>query len=286
MVPRAPKTKEQVLQEISNEILDEYMLDMSGLCKPHTSITRKKLTRLLDKAEKHKEGNYADYHYIYALMHTVLLEYGKALNKYKTALNIAPNDVTILSNYAALLLETHNYKEAAKILEDLILNYKVYDETIMNNFYRIILDTLDFSLLDKFRKDEKVQSYLGQVYELQSLHENLSLIDISIDEYRKFMRLLTDFICRRTRQSFKPRFTINRGLDRNLKIEIFLNVNVDQASQLDSEFQSILLDYVFEHDCFDFLGKFIVFFRQLNSRYDGIEKPDALFLGMNEELIA
>ena len=46
------------------------------------------------------------------------------------------------------------------------------------------------------------------------------------------------------------------------------------------------MDYVFENDRHNLLGKFSVVLKQLESRYDGTENPEALYLGVNEELVA
>ena len=91
---------------------------------------------------------------------------------------------------------------------------------------------------------------------------------------------------KRTRQQFIPRFSIDNGLDRHLKIEVFLNINTQEAAELNSEFTTYFVDYIFDKERHDLSGKFLVFFKQQKSRYDGTESPDALYLGINEELVA
>jgi|26BtaG_2_1085354.scaffolds.fasta_scaffold04969_3 hypothetical protein len=275
-----PKTKEDALDNISNEILDKYLLNKSGL----HAFSECELKKYLDKAEDNKAGNYATYHYIHALVYTVKYQYKNAEYSYKVALQNDSSDLTILSNYTTLLIEMNKYAEAYEIAKDLIRHHKFYKEALMNNLYRIALSTLELSYLEDFADDEIVIGYLKGTEEFLRLREDLSSIEVSVSEYTEFMELLSKFVLQETRQNFRPRFSIDNGLDRNLKIELFLDINADEAVYLDSKFTDFFVDYVFDNNRHDLLGKFVIFFRQDKNRYDGTEDPEALYLGVHEEI--
>lgn len=282
MASRQPRTKEEILTDIINNIVGTSLENQSGIY----SINRLKIRGYLNEAEKNKAGGYADYHYIRALISTVEGKLKDAKYSYSVALKNEPNNLVILGNYVTLLVDMNEYEEAKAILEKLMLESKLYDSSVINSICRIALNTLDTDFLKKFTGNKVATEDTDLVMHLDKLKEDIDLISISLEEYTEFLGLVSSFVLKHTRQNLSPRFSVNNGLDRNLKIELFLNINGDEASYLNTEFTSYFVDYVFDNDRHDLLGKFMVFFKQQASRYDGTENPDALYLGMNEELVA
>lgn len=277
-----PEEKEKVLDDISNEILNKYFESQSGLY----SVDKSDIRKYLKVADENKSGNYATYHYIHALVFLIKLQYENAKKSFMTAIRNAPNDIIILGNYSALLVDMEEYDEAYELIKKLIKHHKVYDAAIMNNLYRMALNNLDVSYFEDFADDNIVTGYLQLTKQFVELRDDIDKVGISLEEYTEFMKILSRFVLNKTRQNFKPRISIVNGLDKHLTVEIFLNINLEEASYLDSEFTECFMDYVFEKDRYDLLGKFVVFFRQEKNRYDGTEHPDALYLGMDEELTA
>lgn len=282
MAPRQPMTKQDVLINLARDIVSTSLEGQSGLY----SINRLKIQGCLNKAEKNKTGDYAYYHYIRALVSTVEGKLKEAKYSYCVALKNDSNNVVILGNYATLLVDMKEYEEAKFVLEKLVLELNFYAPSVINSICRIALNTLDTDFFNKITGNEIAAEDVDLVRDLEKLKEDIDLIYISLEEYTEFLGLVSSFTLYHTRQNLAPRFSINNGLDRNLKIEVFLNVNADEASYLNMEFTTYFVDYVFDNDRHDLLGKFIVFFKQEKSRYDGTENPDALYLGMNEELVA
>jgi len=60
---------------------------------------------------------------------------------------------------------------------------------------------------------------------------------------------------------FDFRISIKNGLDQYLKMEVFIDVNVEDIVKLNSEFDSFFIDYAIEQDSLDMLGKFLVAFK-------------------------
>ena len=148
------------------------------------------------------------------------------------------------------------------------------------------LVTLDTSYYESSNVISTINGWNDIVDYIKRIKNDIYEIDVSSDEYTEFMKQLELFVFVKTRQMAAYRLSIENGLDRYLKIEIFLDINADEASYLNSEFTTYFVDYVFEKDRHDLLGKFVVFFKQNESRNDGTENSNALYLGMNEELVA
>ncbi|WP_010200470.1 hypothetical protein [Psychrobacter sp. PAMC 21119] len=282
MAPRQPKTKQDILTDIINDIVSTSLESQSGLY----SVNNLKVQKYLNGAEKNKAGNYADYHYICALVSTVEGKLREADYSYCVAMKIDSSNIVVLGNYATLLVDRNKYRKAKVILERLMIESKLYDSSVINSIRRIAINTLDTGFLNKFAGSKFAEEDTGLVMHLDKLKKDINLISISLEEYTEFLGLVSSFVLQNTRQNFNPRFSINNGLDRNVKIEVFLNINADEASYLNTEFTTYFVDYVFDNDRHELLGKFVVFFKQEKSRYDGTENPDALYLGMNEELVA
>lgn len=279
MAPRQPQTKQDILMDIARDIVKTSLEGQSGIY----SVNRGKIRGYLNKAEKNKVGDYAYYHYIRALVSTVEGKLEEAKYSYCVALRNDSNNVVILGNYATLLVDMREYEEAKFVLEKLVLELNFYAPSVINSIRRIALNTLDTDFVNKIAGNGVA---VNMVMDLEKLKKDIDLISISLGEYTEILGLVSSFVLQHTRQNISTRLSVNNGLDRNLKIEVFLDVNVDEASYLNMEFTTYFVDYMFDNERYDLSGKFLVFFKQLASRYDGTENPDALYLGMNEELVA
>lgn len=282
MAPRQPKTKQDVLTDIARNIVSTSLEDQSGLY----SINKLRIRGYLNEAEKSKTGDYAYYYYIRALISTVEGNLKEAKYNYCVALKNDSNNVVILGNYATLLVDMEEYEEAKIVLEKLVVDSNFYAFGVINSICRIALNTLDTDFLNKFTGGKADVEDTDLIMHLEKLKEDIYLISISLEEYTEFLGLVSSFVLQHTRQNPSLRFSVNNGLDRNLKMEVFLDVNGNEASYLNTEFTTYFVDYVFDKDRHDLMGKFLVFFKQQASRYDGTENPDALYLGMNEDLVA
>lgn len=282
MTPHQPRTKQDVLTDIARDIVSTSLEDQSGLY----SMNRLRIRGYLKGAERNKDGDYAYYHYICALISTVEGKLKQAKHSYCVALKNSSNNVVILGNYATLLVDMEEYEEAKTILEKLVMESNFYAPSVINSIRRIALNTLDADFLNKFTGGKADAEDTDLIMHLEKLKEDIDIISISLEEYTEFLGLVSSFALQHTRQNIDPRFSVNNGLDRNLKMEVFLDVNGDEASYLNTEFTTYFVDYVFDNDRHDLMGKFLVFFKQQASRYDGTENPDALYLGMNEDLVA
>jgi len=286
MATLQPKTKQEILNDISNGILNNYLEGMSGLCR----LSTKEFNKYLKQADANKSGDFAMFHYIHALIYTAQHKYEDAHGKYVAALRINSSNVAILNNYATLLIDLCRYDKAFEIVNKLMKLYNLNGDVTINSLIRLSVRTLNTSYLDEISEGkvtpEIYQTKLKLCEQIIALKRDIQEIGISNEEYTEYFEFLSKFVLNETNQTFHPRFTIDNGLDGQLNIEVFLDINSKEVSYLDSEFRSLYLDYIFDNERQNLLGKFVVFFRQKKNRYDGTDNLDALYLGMNKELVA
>lgn len=282
MAPRQPKTKEQALNSLLMEIVKGYLLDQKGIVSVNSFL----LQGFVKRAEVNKEGGLEVHYLIKALINVLQGNMDVAEREFAKALLIAPNDPVILTNYSVLLGFLNKNADANKILIKLIKDFSFSDRRMLHHILFNSIPDLEPMYLEEANEYFQTSEMNGDIDDLISLKEDLQKIDVSLSEYQEVMGLLRPMVNKKTRQQFIPRFSIDNGLDKYLKIEVFLDVSTEEASELNSEFFSIFMDYVFENDRHNLLGKFAILIKQLESRYDGTENPDALYLGMNEELVA
>ena len=282
MAPRQPKTKEKALNSLVNEIIEGHLLDQKGI----VTVNNFALQGFLKRAEENKEGGLDSYYLVKALVNVIKGRLSTAEGEFEKALRLSPNNPVILINYSVVLRLLNKNDEANKILIKVIKEFKFVESSMLNNILFNSIPDLETKYIQELAQYLETDQMNGVIDNLISLKKDLQEIDISLSEFQEVINLLRSMVNRLTRQQFIPRFSINNGLDRNLKIEVFLDVNVDEASYLNTEFTTNFVDYIFDNDRHDLSGKFLVFFKQQKSRYDGTENPDALYLGMNEELVA
>jgi len=282
MAPRQPKTKEKALNSLVNEIIEGHLLDQKGI----VTVNNFALQGFLKRAEENKEGGLDSYYLVKALVNVIKGRLSTAEGEFEKALRLSPNNPVILINYSVVLRLLNKNDEANKILIKVIKEFKFVESSMLNNILFNSIPDLETKYIQELAQYLETDQMNGVIDNLISLKKDLQEIDISLSEFQEVINLLRSMVNRLTRQQFIPRFSINNGLDRNLKIEVFLDVNVDEASYLNTEFTTYFVDYIFDNDRHDLSGKFLVFFKQQKSRYDGTENPDALYLGMNEELVA
>ena len=281
MTTRQPKTKADALADTANIMLDKYFHNQRNIC----THNKRELASILDSAEDNKKADYALFHFIKALRYVVLGNFKEAVNSYEATLRIPHSHLGIISNYATTLIILGKPERAKEVIIK-CLNETFHSVLSLEYFANIIelylLSTLDENLMQHTgnMKDTILDKYLN-ILELKS---DLTEIDISIRDYQEFTAILIKFVFDKTRQIYQPRFSVDNGLDKQLNIEVFLDINSEEASYLDSEFKDTYLDYVFDNERYDLLGKFVVFFRQKKNRKDGTKNPEAFYLGMNKEL--
>lgn len=282
MAPRQPRTKEEALNLLLMEIVKGYLLDQKGIVSASSFL----LQGFLKRAEANKEGGLEVYYLIKALINVLQGNFNVAEREFTKALRIAPNDAIVLTNYSVLLGFLNKNDDANKILIKLVKDFNFFNKGMLYNILFNSIPDLEPIYLQEVTEHLQTDEMNDAIDGLILLKRDLQKIDISLLEYQEIIGLLRPMVNERTRQQFIPRFSIDNGLDKYLKIEVFLDINREEASELNSDFFDIFMDYVFENDRHNLLGKFAVVIKQWNSRYDGTENPDALYLGMNEELVA
>lgn len=286
MTLRPKKSKQEVLSSVLGDIIDEFFSKQRGIVAPATNTS---LKAYLKKADESKEGGPSIYYLIKALAEMAKGNVQAAEKFCSNATRLDPNHPTIMANYATILYLLGRHKEVKEIVKELFDEKNVSpkgDSAVSTNLMHSSLVTLDTSYYESSNVISTINGWNDIVTYIKRIKDDLHEVDISSNEYTEFMEQLELFIFVKTRQMAAYRLKIENGLDRYLKIEVFLDINADEASYLNSEFTTHFVDYIFDNDCHHLLGKFVVFFKQEKNRYDGTENPDSLYLGMNEDLVA
>ncbi|KRG34230.1 MULTISPECIES: tetratricopeptide repeat protein [unclassified Psychrobacter] len=286
MTIRPKNSKQEILSNVLSDIIDEFFSQQRGIVIPATNII---LKDYLKKADENKEGGPSIYYLIQALAEMAKGNIQAAEKFCSNATRLDPNHPTIMSNYATILYLLGRHEEVKKIVKKLFDEKNVSpkrDSAVSTNLMHSSLVTLDTSYYESSNAISTINGWNDVVDYIKRIKNDLHEVDISSNEHTEFMEQLELFLFVKTRQMAAYRLSIENGLDRYLKIEVFLDINADEASYLNSEFTTHFVDYVFDKDRHDLLGKFVVFFKQNESRHDGTENSDALYLGMNEELVA
>ena len=286
MTLRPKKSKQDVLTDILHDMISEYFSNQKGIVLPATNSS---LKAHLDKAERNMQGAPAIYYLIRGLAEMAKGNITATEKHFNNALKLDPSHPTIMSNYATILYLLKRYTKVKEIVRQLFEEKNVSPKggsAVHTNLMHSSLVTLDTNYYDSSKVIESIDDWSDVVTSIKKIKVDINEVDISTAEYTEFLGELELFVFSKTRQMATYRLSVENGLDRYLKIEIFLDINVDEAAYLNSEFTTRFVDYVFDNERHDLLGKFVVFFKQEKSRYDGTKNPDALYLGMNEELVA
>lgn len=289
MITRQPQNKEKILIDVANDLIHKLHAQEGLINFDNIALRRSKVA-----ADKNKEGDFALYYCILSLIETTKANFTEAKRLYDNAMKIDQGRMDILPNYVSLLYRLSELEQTIEKSTEYLKANKSCNTTFMKLIYSSFFLLQSEPLITQTREfvpcSPDGKSLLETSKELIMIIDQIKIdiesIDISVKEYSEFMALLNKFYSMKSHADFDFRIGIKNGLDQYLKTEVFIDVNVEDIVRLNSEFDSFFIDYAIEHDCLDMLGKFLVAFKLKNSRYDGTDNPESLYIGVNEEMVA
>lgn len=264
MAPRQPKTKEDALIDIGNELI-KTLRSSKGLL----TIDTPKLKKLSTEAQKNKDGDPAKYWAINSFISMLKGDYSNAYKHYKNAWILNSNSFELMLNYPALLFRLNYFEELqTKTLGYLKQNPNVnqFLTQLVNTSY-ILLDTEVLSeALDVFKaRDEldRIISYKGSeaINFIPKFKDMLNEIELEKNDYVESMMFLNSFISKNTLESYISRLSVELNNDEFVRVEVFFEITSEQALHLNKEFDDCYIKYSMEEEAFDRLSKFIVYFK-------------------------
>lgn len=289
MVTRQPQNKEQILIGVANDLIHSLHAQKGLISFDNTALKNSKRI-----ADKNKEGDFALYYCVLSLIETTKANFTEAKRLYDNAMKIDQGRMDILPNYVSLLYRLSELEQTVERATEYLKTNKSCDTTFIKLVYSsffllqsapLITQSKEFIPCSPNGKD-LLETSKELIMIIDQIKIDIESIDISVKEYSEFMALLNKFYSMKSHAEFDFRISIKNGLDQYLKMEVFIDVNVEDIVKLNSEFDSFFIDYAIEQDSLDMLGKFLVAFKLKNSRYDGTENPESLYIGVNEEMVA
>jgi tetratricopeptide (TPR) repeat protein len=282
------KTKEEELLDLGNNLI-MHLRESSGLLKPDPFYVKK----MMNSAEKNKEGDYAVYWCILSLLESVNTNYDKAKAFYDKAFKIDKGRHDLRSNYIALLFKLSKFED---VFEQGINHLKVdssceytFSRILRSSYFTLNTDSLNEAIslfepksaISKEVKSEGIEA----IENILSLARDIESIGVSSSEYKVFTSFLNKFNSKKSHEEAKIRFSIENRFDQFVRVESFLTINSKQAVDLNAEFDSLFIEYALNNDCLNSIGSFVTYFKSCEDIDDGRENPHAVYNNTNRSLV-
>lgn len=298
MAPRQPRTKDQAIDEIRNQIISKYLeTTTSGLINPNDFFLSSAERRL--KALKPSNGNANDfisYYATLAILEAAKGRFNRAKELYLKAISLNLNSSSHFSNYNNILMRTCDFEEAQEGIEN---HFKKGGEKydLLFNLYTCGLRNLDFRSFDRVYNEIKSKDVLSKTTkrdlellydfsrQLQRMPDDLASINVSIDTFSEFFDLLYGFHAKNLYDQFNVRFQIENEDEQYVVVEVFVKATTEELVALTIQFEDVLVRYAVKHGRSDILSKFLVYYKNKEMTQEELNYRSSIYLGMNEGLV-
>lgn len=298
MAPRQPRTKEQAIDEIRNQIISKYLeTTTSGLTNPNDFFLISAERRL--KALKPSNGDANDfisYYATLAILEAAKGRFSQAKELYLKAISLNLNSSSHFSNYNNILIRTCDFEEAQEGIEN---HFKKGGEKydLLFNLYTCGLRNLDFRSFDRVYNEIKSKDVLSKTTkrdlellydfsrQLQRMPDDLASINVSIDTFSEFFDVLYGFHAKNLYDQFNVRFQIENEDEQYVVVEVFAKATTEELVALTIQFEDVLVRYAVKHGRSDILSKFLVYYKNKEMTQEELNYRSSIYLGMNEGLV-
>ncbi|UNK04389.2 hypothetical protein MN210_08475 [Psychrobacter raelei] len=285
MAPRQPKTKEDALIDIGNELIN-LLTESKGLEEPDYS----QLDNLKAEAYKNLDGGPAKYWAILSFIESLKLNYTAAYSCYQKAWKLGKDNRELMVNYPALLFRMNRFdelfSEAKRYLRSYPSMYQPIVHLLATSYLLLDTDELEAALELFQEKDEAECSLVRQsrvvINAVPKVIDNLNEIDLDTEVYVDSMKYLNGFISSKTLETYHLRISIEDKYDQFVRVEVFLEITPKQAIELNKQFDSSFIEHVIISENLSALEKFIVYFKPID---DNQNKIESAFVLDNKELL-
>lgn len=278
MVSARQQSKHDQVDSIINNLLDNHVKKNDALLrdpKAFSVISAEKNIEKLLAPENNDDA--AIYYATKGIIYAIKGQYVMAKDSYERATRLQPNSPVFFSNYSNVLISGGFFEKAKEQLES-YFSKGGSDYTLLKNLFFISAYDLDFSLYKKYFNhiEEKKLSlpykdYLDKLYtsinSFDSLVEDLVDLDISIELYSEFYKLLSVFYSKRLYGNIDYIFQSDYD-DKNLNCKIYTNLSDEQVLKLTSEFEEYIVNYAIRNENSKLLSKFVLFFENESNPFE------------------
>lgn len=282
-----PKTQEEVLTDLIGEVVSA----ISQAAKLGTlDIDNFFVKRVLLQAEKIKQANWSIYYELLAYIEMYKRNFKKANQYLDNALKLNSSNITALVNRQRILMNLGCFDEVEKwILE----NYRYNDIDLYSaqSMFHIAVANLDFTNFMKYYDNSynklslimDVKEIANHFPNYDELAKDIECIGLNKALFKQAMIFIYTFHRQITHEAYQPYFKIDTSDIPTLIVEMFLNIDVDTAIELTSNFEEAFVDFALEQDNMDLLRKFSVFIKPSSLLDSNKEYP--VYAGINKNWV-
>lgn len=287
MSAHIPKTQEEVLTGLIAEVVSAIL----QAAKLGTlDIDNFFVKRVLLQAEKVKQANWSIYYELLAYIEMYKRNFKKANQFLDNALKLNSSNITALVNRQRILMNLGCFDEVEKwILE----NYRYDDIDLYSaqSMFHIAVANLDFRNFMKYYENSynklslvmDVKEIANHFPNYDELAKDIECIGLNKALFKQAMIFIYTFHRQITHEAYQPYFKIDTSDIPTLIVEMFLNIDVDTAIGLTSDFEEAFVDFALEQDNMDLLRKFSVFIKPSSLLDSNKEYP--VYAGINKNWV-
>lgn len=298
MAPRQPRTKDQAVDEIRNQIISKYLeTSTAGPINPNDFFLISAERRLKDlKPTSANANDFISYYATSAILEAAKGRFNRAKELYLKAINLTLDSNIHLSNYNTILTRNCDFEEAQKDIEDhFVKGGEKYD--LLFNLYTCNLRSLNFESFNLFYNEirskdvlsKKTKSDLDLLYsfsrQLQFIPDDLATINVSTEMFSEFFDVLYGFHAKNLYDQFNVRFRIENEDEQYVIVEVFVKASTAESVALTVQFEDTLVKYAVKHERSDILSKFLVYYKSKEMTQEEFDYRSNIYLGMNEGLV-
>lgn len=206
-------------------------------------------------------------------------KYPQAKIEYNKVIKLAPKFGDHFSNYNTVLVGAGDFGIAKADLEEYFSNGGKDFELLLNLFSCCCWE-LEFASFQKYYESVRGKDVLSlgvkgalefhyqYVEQWESLRDDLYSVGISKSLYSEFYKLLNVFHDKYLYGSLRIRFEIDNDEDQCLVVDVYAGISNSEALKLTSKFESYMVEYAVANNKRQLLSKFLVFFKDKNTRQE------------------
>ena len=296
MAPRQPRTNEQAIDEIRNQIISKYLeTSTAGLINLNDFFLNSSERRLKD-LKPTNANDFISYYATLAILEAAKGRFSRAKELYLKSINLNLDSNAHLSNYNTILTRGCDFEEAQKDIENHFLKGgEKYD--LLFNLYICNLRNLNIETFNLFYNEirfkdvlsKKTKKDLELLYDfslqLQTMSDDLATINVSTAMFSEFFNILYGYHAKKVYDQFNVRFQIENDDEQYVIVEVFVKASVSDLVALTTQFEDTLVKYAVKHERSDILSKFLVYYKSKEMTQEEFDDRSKIYLGMNEGLV-
>lgn len=268
MATKQRLTKAQVLAKLINELILAL--------NPVNNIGLIDLSLVpLDRIQKNAKDCISEapsyYYQLLGLIEAYKANYSQSDKYFKNAIQLNKSDLDIQLNHLNIRLILGHTKE----VKDWILkNYPINEIDIyaLHKLFLVSMFDLDFTDFNRYYYASKSSLVMGDAIKnlfegshyFDTLLKDLEKINVNKQDFKDVLLFVYHFYSIHTHAYFEPIFRIDDKYTHSLIVNIYMNVDIETAIDLTSDFEDAFVNFAIEKNRNNYLSQFSVFFKPIS----------------------